>query len=62
VTNGQRGPDQCFAKKRLRRAIAANDLRHKRYPVGTIVQVLPFEAMVKRGGGASARVTCLRSR
>jgi hypothetical protein len=39
--------------KRLRRAIetAANDLRHKRYPVGTIVQVFPFEAVVKRGGG-----------
>jgi hypothetical protein len=38
---------------RLRRAIeiAANDLRHKRYPIGTIVQVFPFEAMVKRGGG-----------
>src|SRR4029077_10724169 len=37
---------------RLRRAIriAANDLRNKHYPIGTIVQVFPFEAMVKRGG------------
>ncbi len=39
--------------KKLARAIriAALDLRHRRYPVGTIVQVFPFEAMVKRGGG-----------
>jgi hypothetical protein len=38
---------------RLRRAIriATNDLRNKHYPIGTIVQVFPFEAMVKRGGG-----------
>jgi hypothetical protein len=39
--------------RRLRRAvrIATEDLPHRRYPVGTIIQVLPFEAMVKRGGG-----------
>jgi hypothetical protein len=38
---------------RLRRAvrIATEDLEHRKYPVGTIVQVFPFEAMVKRGGG-----------
>jgi hypothetical protein len=39
--------------KKLARAvrIAALDSRHRKYPVGTIIQVFPFEAMVKRGGG-----------
>jgi hypothetical protein len=39
--------------KKLAKAvqIAQLDLRHKRYPVGTIIQIFPFEAMVKRGGG-----------
>jgi hypothetical protein len=39
--------------KKLARAvrIASLDLRHRKYPVGTIIQVFPFEAMVKRGGG-----------
>lgn len=38
---------------RLQRAmrIATENLEHKKYPVGTIIQVFPFEAMVKRGGG-----------
>src|SRR5262249_12565493 len=31
--------------------IATENLEHKKYPVGTIIQVFPFEAMVKRGGG-----------
>ena len=37
---------------KLRRAlrIAERDLPSKRYPVGTILQLFPFEAMVKRGG------------
>jgi len=37
---------------RLRKAlrIAERDLPDKRYPVGTILQLFPFEAMVKRGG------------
>jgi hypothetical protein len=40
------------SKKRLRKAvrIAQRDLPNKRYPVGTILQLFPFEAMVKRGG------------
>ena len=39
--------------KKLARAvrIASLDLRHRKYPVGTIIQIFPFEAMVKRGGG-----------
>jgi len=39
--------------KKLARAvrIAELDLRRRRYPVGTIIQIFPFEAMVKRGGG-----------
>lgn len=39
--------------RRLQRAlrIAAGDLPRRKYPVGTIIQVFPFEAMVKRGGG-----------
>jgi hypothetical protein len=38
---------------RLLRAvrIATQDLEHKKYPIGTIIQVFPFEAMVKRGDG-----------
>src|SRR5262249_12242623 len=38
---------------RLQRAvrIATEDLEHRKYPIGTIIQVFPFEAMVKRGGG-----------
>ncbi|HUE29846.1 MAG TPA: hypothetical protein VMR79_03175 [Verrucomicrobiae bacterium] len=38
---------------KLRKAlrIAELDLPDKRYPVGTILQLFPFEAMVKRGGG-----------
>jgi hypothetical protein len=40
------------SKKRLRKAvkIATRDLPERRYPVGTILQLLPAEAMVKRGG------------
>src|SRR5690242_10692988 len=39
-------------KSRLKKAlkIANRDLQSKRYPVGTILQLFPFEAMVKRGG------------
>ena len=39
-------------RKKLRKAlkIATRDLSSKRYPVGTILQLFPFEAMVKRGG------------
>ncbi len=39
--------------RKLARAvrIAALDLRGRRYPVGTIIQLFPSEAMVKRGGG-----------
>jgi hypothetical protein len=39
-------------KRKLRKAlkIANRDLPKKRYPVGTILQLFPFEAMVKRGG------------
>jgi hypothetical protein len=39
-------------KRKLRKAlkIANRDLSKKRYPVGTILQLFPFEAMVKRGG------------
>jgi hypothetical protein len=39
--------------RKLARAvrIAALDLRGRRYPVGTIIQIFPHEAMVKRGGG-----------
>jgi hypothetical protein len=38
--------------RKLRKAlrIAERDLPDKRYPVGTILQLFPFEAMVKRGG------------
>ena len=38
--------------RKLRKAlrIAERDLPARRYPVGTIVQLFPFEAMVKRGG------------
>jgi len=39
-------------RHRLHRAlkIAERDLPRKHYPVGTILQLFPFEAMVKRGG------------
>jgi hypothetical protein len=39
-------------RRKLRKAlrIAERDLPDKRYPVGTILQLFPFEAMVKRGG------------
>lgn len=39
--------------RKLRRAlrIATGELPRRKYPVGTIIQVFPFEAMVKRGGG-----------
>jgi hypothetical protein len=39
-------------KRKLRKAVrvAERDKPSKRYPVGTILQVFPFEAMVKRGG------------
>ena len=39
-------------RRKLRKAlkIARRDLSSKRYPVGTILQLFPFEAMVKRGG------------
>jgi hypothetical protein len=39
-------------KKKLKKAlrIAERDRPNKRYPVGTILQVFPFEAMAKRGG------------
>jgi hypothetical protein len=39
-------------KRKLRRAlrIAERDLPGKHYPVGTILQLFPFEAMAKRGG------------
>jgi hypothetical protein len=39
--------------KRLKKAvrIAERDKPHKHYPVGTILQFFPFEAMAKRGGG-----------
>jgi hypothetical protein len=38
--------------KRLKKAlkIASRDLSRRRYPVGTILQFFPREAMVKRGG------------
>jgi hypothetical protein len=36
-------------KKALR--VARRGKRGRRYPVGTIIQLVPFEAMVKRGGG-----------
>jgi len=40
-------------RKRLHNAlrVAQRNEPGKRYPVGTILQLLPFEAMVKRGGG-----------
>lgn len=54
---GKRAPGTNFFvfhrnKKRLKKAlrIAERDRPNKRYPVGTILQVFPFEAMVKRGG------------
>jgi hypothetical protein len=39
--------------RKLARAlrIASGELPRRKYPVGTIIQVFPFEAMVKRGGG-----------
>jgi hypothetical protein len=39
--------------KKLQKAlrIARENQPRQRYPVGTIVQTFPFEAMVKRGGG-----------
>src|SRR5207244_13178579 len=38
--------------RKLRKAlrIAERDLPARRYPPGTILQLFPFEAMVKRGG------------
>jgi hypothetical protein len=38
--------------KKLARAlrVAQSDRPHLKYPVGTIIQVFPFDAMVKRGG------------
>ncbi len=38
--------------KKLQRAvrIAESGLPHRKYPVGTIIQIFPFEAMAKRGG------------
>jgi hypothetical protein len=38
--------------KKLARAlrVAESDRPHLKYPVGTIIQVFPFDAMVKRGG------------
>jgi hypothetical protein len=40
------------SKRKLRKAlgIASRDVADARYPVGTILQLFPFEAMVKRGG------------
>ena len=39
-------------KRKLKKAvaIASGDLPGEEYPVGTILQLLPIEAMVKRGG------------
>src|SRR5262249_6743561 len=39
--------------KKLARALAVaeSEQPHAKYPVGTIIQVFPFDAMVKRGGG-----------
>jgi cytochrome P460 len=39
-------------KRKLKKAVrvAERDLPKKKYPVGTVIQLLPLEAMVKRGG------------
>jgi hypothetical protein len=39
-------------KHKLKKAVrvAERDLPKKKYPVGTVIQLLPLEAMVKRGG------------
>jgi len=57
LTNGTKVPGKSFYvfhrnPKLLAKAvaIAASDRAHKRYPVGTILQFFPREAMVKRGG------------
>jgi len=57
LTSGTKVPGKNFYvfnknPRRLRKAlkIASRDLMHKRYPVGTILQFFPREAMVKRGG------------
>jgi hypothetical protein len=54
---GKQAPGTNFfifhrSRKKLKKAlrIAERDRPNKRYPVGTILQVFPFEAMVKRGG------------
>jgi hypothetical protein len=57
LTDGAAVPGRGFFvfhknRRKLRKAvrIATRDVPGKRYPVGTIVQLFPFEAMVKRGG------------
>jgi hypothetical protein len=57
LEKGRKVPGKHFVvfhrnKRKLRKAvrIARRDRPGKRYPVGTIIQLFPFEAMVKRGG------------
>ena len=57
LLDGQQLPGKNFfvfnrSKRKLRKAlhVARLDRRRKHYPVGTILQLFPFEAMVKRGG------------
>jgi hypothetical protein len=57
LTDGVRAPGLSFyvshrTKRGLRKAVAVARKGNAgvRYPVGTILQLLPFEAMVKRGG------------
>lgn len=58
LTDGVRAPGMSFyishkRKAALKKAVAktkSGKLGKKGYPVGTILQLLPFEAMVKRGG------------
>jgi hypothetical protein len=58
LTDGVRAPGKSFfifheKRAALRRAVRKTKRAKlgKGYPVGTILQLFPFEAMVKRGGG-----------
>jgi hypothetical protein len=58
LTKGQQPAGKHFyvfnhSRRKLKKAVAmseSGDLGPKGYPVGTILQLVPFEAMVKRGG------------
>jgi hypothetical protein len=56
IKNWEKVKGYFLTNKRGKQADAvavANSTSGGRYPVGTIIQLVPFEAMVKRGGGFS---------